>query len=546
MVDSTSDTGRPTEAEILVVGAGPVGTTLALELARQGVPSVLVERHTERSPYPKMDFLNGRSMELLRRLGVVDEIRGKGVAPEHAFRFHWSADFSDEPVSRWEYASVEELRERAATVNDGTTGLEAYQRLPGNILEEILRERAARHPLIDLRTGTTALSLHQEDDHVTVRLRGSDGDHDLRAGYVVGCDGAGSLVRRQSGIALEAHGPSGDHRDVYFRSSDPSLRRHGRFFLNIVATGITLVSRDEGDTWTAFFPVFEHEEADEPVETMRRRLGVDLDVDEVMHTATWKGNMAVAARYRRGRVLLAGDAAHQFYPTGGHGANTGIGDAVDLGWKLAALTRGWAGPGLLDSYEAERRPVALFNLEMCANLLEVWGRFPRLAASGASREILAGFLREEEHQIENLAIHFDYRYASSPAVVAEDGPGPRWSWRTTTPGTWPGSRPPHVRLADGTALFDLLGAGFTLVDFSPEGVGASAVEAAEKREMPLAHLRVDDEGARALWERDLVLVRPDQHVAWRGSAPPEDWGPVLDTVRGAAGPGHGGAVGSRS
>ncbi|SIO88807.1 FAD-dependent monooxygenase [Nocardiopsis sp. JB363] len=527
------DTSGTPETEILIVGAGPVGTTLALELARQGVASTLVERHTGRSPYPKMDFLNGRSMELLRRLGVVDEIRAKGVGAGHACRFHWSADFSEAPVAAWEYASVSELDRRGEATNDGTSGLEAYQRLPGNILEEILRDRAAAHPLVDLRTGTAVLGLDQGEDHVTVHLRDGGGEYASRAGYVVGCDGAGSTVRREAGIPTEAHGPSGDHRDVYFRSSDPMLRRHGRYFLNIVATGITLVSRDEQDTWTAFFPVAEHEE-DDAVTIMRRRLGVELDVDEVVHTATWKGNMAVAARYRQGRILLAGDSAHQFYPTGGHGANTGIGDAVDLGWKLGAFVRGWGGPGLLDGYEAERRPVALFNLEMCANLLEVWGRFPRLAASGASRQTLAGFLREEEHQIENLAIHFDYRYGSSPIVIPGAGTEPPWSWRGTTPTTWPGGRPPHVRLQDGTPLFDLLGAEFTLVDFGADGAGTAAVEAAEKRGMPLLHLPVSDPWARSVWGHDLVLVRPDQHVAWRGATPPEDWGTVLDAVRGAS------------
>ncbi|GAA4947694.1 FAD-dependent oxidoreductase [Streptomonospora halophila] len=522
----------PHEAGIVVVGAGPVGTTLALELARQGVPSTLVERHTARSPYPKMDFLNGRSMELLRRLGVVEEIRDRGVGPEHAFRFQWSRTFAEEPLMTWEYSSVEELCKRNAEVNDGTSALEAYQRLPGNILEEILRDRAAAHPLVDLRMGTKVVDLDQDADSVRVRL--DDGrEHTVRADYVVGCDGAGSVVRGAADLTLSGEGPGGNHRDVYFRSSDPLLRRHGHFFLAVVASGITLVSRDESDTWTAFFPVSEQEEAADPLDVMRRRMGVELRVEEVLHTAMWKGAMAVADSYRDGRVLIAGDAAHQFYPTGGHGANTGIGDAVDLAWKLAAQTHGWAGPGLLDSYEAERRPVALFNREMCANLLEVWGRFPRLAASGATRETLAGFLREEEHQVENLAIHFDYRYAHSPVVVGEEGTEPAWSWRHTTPSTWPGSRPPHVFLADGSAIFDHLGDGFTLVDFTPDGAGAAAVDAARASGIPLLHRRVDDPNGRAVWERDLVLLRPDQHVAWRGTEPPGDWRAVLDTARGA-------------
>lgn len=521
---------------VLIVGAGPVGATLALELAHQGQPSVLIDRHPRPSPHPKMDYLNGRSMELYRRLGVVEEIRRRGIGAEHSFNFLWARSLPEPPLSMWEYPSVGDTAERIRKVNDGTSGLEPYQRLPGNVLEEILRVRAGAQPLVDMRLGTAFEELVSNDaDGVVARVRDTaTGEQRLIAArYLVGCDGAGSAVRDAAGIQVVGSGPTGEFRDVYFRSTDPALRKHGRCFLMVVAGGITLVSRDEADVWTGFFPLFDEAEAQaNPVELMRRRLGHDLTVDEVMNVAVWRGAMAVAESYRQESVFIAGDAAHQFYPTGGHGANTGIGDAVDLGWKLAADLGGWGGPGLLASYEPERRPVALFNREMCFNLLEVWRRFPQLAMEGASREHLAGFLEQDSYQIDNTGIHFDYRYADSPVVCPEDGPQPPWRWRSITPTTRPGSRVPSVFLADGSALFDRLGPGFTLVDFSGRGAGTGAEAAAGERGMPLRHLPIDDPDARAVWGSDLVLVRPDQHAAWRGGAAPADWGTVLDRVRG--------------
>ena len=426
---------------VVVVGAGPVGSVLALELAHHGVPSSLVERSGTVSRHPKMDFVNGRSMELLRRLDLTEEIRTRGVDPEHPFTFIWSRAFDEPPVSVWRYPSVTELREHGAERNDGSQPVEPYQRLQGSLLEEIVRRRAREHPLIDLREGWALVDLDEDADGVDAVLLDAAGTRHLRrARYLVGCDGANSTVRRLAEIPVSQTGPTTRHIDVYFRSTDPVLRRYGRAFLTIAAGGLTLVSRDERDTWTGTFQLLDAAApVSDPVAAMHERLGVPFAVDEVLNVAEWEGRLAVADAYRRGPVFLAGDAAHQFYPTGGHGANTGVADTVDLGWKLAAVLGGWGGAGLLDSYQAERRPVALFNREMCANLLEVWRRFAQLVADGASAEHLAGFLEQDSYQIDNMGLHFGYRYDTSPIVCAEPGPPPRWHWRAITPTTWPGS-----------------------------------------------------------------------------------------------------------
>jgi 2-polyprenyl-6-methoxyphenol hydroxylase-like FAD-dependent oxidoreductase len=523
---------------VLVVGAGPVGAILALELARHGIASVLIDRSLSTSPHPKMDYLNGRSMELLRRLALVEEIRHRGVAPEYPFTFIWSRDFTEPPIATWHYASVRELQERIASITDGTVPAEAHQRLQGSLLEEVLRRRVEANPLVDFRPGWALQDLTQDPHGVRVTLRHATigTKKKLRASYLVGCDGAGSVVRRQLGIAVNLLGPPTQHRDVYFRSSDPLLRKHGRAFLTIAAGGLTLVSRDEQDTWTGTVHLADEQaRAEDPVALMRRNLGADFRVDAVLSVVEWEGILGVADSYRSGRVFLAGDAAHHFYPTGGHGANTGIADAVDLGWKLAGAVAGWGGPGLLDSYQAERRPVALFNREMCANLLEVWLRFPRLVRSGASRQQLAGFLQQETYQMDNLGIHFGYRYDASSVVCHEEGEPPAWEWGRITPATWPGGRAPSVRLDNGTVLFDQFGTGFTVVDLSGTDAGKGILDAAAQRGVPITHLPIEDTQVRSVWERDLVLVRPDQHVAWRGSAPPAGpagWDLVLDRVTG--------------
>jgi 2-polyprenyl-6-methoxyphenol hydroxylase-like FAD-dependent oxidoreductase len=526
---------RSGNSPVLVVGAGPVGAVLALELAHHGVKSIIVDRSTTVSRHPKMDYLNGRSMELLRRLGLDSEIRARGVAPQYPFNFIWSRNYDEPPIAVWSYSSVRELTDRIGKVNDGTMPAEAHQRLQGSLLEEILRDRLRAHPLVDFRAGWSFHDLEQVDGRLQVQLveRLSGDRHIVDAAYLVGCDGANGRVRQRVGIGVQQVGPTTQHRDVFFRSGDPVLRRHGRAFLTIAATGLTLVSRDEKDTWTGTVHLADERLRDEdPVTLMRKNLGTDFRVDEVLNIAEWEGRLAVAERYRAGAVFIAGDAAHQFYPIGGHGANTGIADAVDLGWKLASVVKSWGGPGILDSYEAERRPVALFNREMCANLLEVWLRFTRLSADGASRERLAGFLEHETYQLDNLGIHFGYRYDSSPIVCHEAGPGPRWEWGRIPPSTWPGARAPSIFTAGQTQVLDLLGKDFTLVDLSDRHAGKDLAAEANERGIPMRYLPVGDNTVREHWERNLVLIRPDQHVAWRSDRVPDNWDAVLERVTG--------------
>jgi 2-polyprenyl-6-methoxyphenol hydroxylase-like FAD-dependent oxidoreductase len=530
---------------VLIVGAGPVGCVLALELALHGVRSTVLERSVTPSRHPKMDYVSGRSMELLRRLGIAADIRACGVAEHHPATFLWTLGFDQPPVATWRHASVTELTERFRSLADGTAMVEAYQRVQGSLLESFLRRRVEEHPLVDLRSGldvTTVLQLPDGGVVVEASDVGTGVVHRIPGRFLAACDGANSTVRRQLGIEHELLGEPTRHCSIYFRSADPVLRRHGRAFVTIAAAGLTLVSRDEADMWTASLLLPDWQPPADPMAEVQRRLGQRFVVDELLSVAEWTGALGLATTYRQGDVFLVGDAAHQFQPTGGYGANTGLGDAVDLGWKIAARLAGWGGEILLDSYEAERRPVAGFALEVSAALLDVWRRFGRLGRAKMPPERIAGYVAAQQFQQDNLGVHTDYRYEGSPVVCPTDGNPPPWHWAGVLPRPWPGGRAPSVRLGDGRELFDCFGPEFTLVDVTTDQLGRRLVQEAAERHTPMRHLPVDDHAVRAVWDRPLTLVRPDGHVAWvapgaDGSAElePGIWGAVLDRVCGRSG-----------
>jgi 2-polyprenyl-6-methoxyphenol hydroxylase-like FAD-dependent oxidoreductase len=517
------------DVDVLIVGAGPAGTALALELARGGVASTVLERSSAPPLHPKMDFLNARTMEHYARLGMESDIREHGVPEDRDFRFLWRRDLDGPILSDWRASSVAGQRADIAQATDGTMPSRAYQRVLGSTLEGLSRDHCRASELIDLREGVAVTGVEIGTDHARATL--ADGT-ELTARWLIGCDGARSMVRRAAGIGLDEQGPTVTHTDVYLRSSDPRLTRDGIPFLIICGNGMTMVSRDGDRTWTVTYPHLSAEiAAADPMDVVRAKAGEDFVIDEVLLTAQWEGRLAVAERYREGPVLLAGDAAHTFFPTGGHGANTGIGDAINLGWKLAAVLRGEAGDGLLDSYSVERRPVALFAREMCGNLLEVWRRFPALTQAGVPDATLACFLDHESHQINNLGIHFAANYADSPVVVNKSSIAERsWTWHGIEPSVAAGGRLPHVPLGSGVSSHDLLGPAWTLID--PDGRGGSLLAAAERRGLPLVRRHFPDEAARKVYGDELILVRPDQHIAWSDAAVPSDPDLLLDRVLG--------------
>ncbi|GAA2522616.1 FAD-dependent oxidoreductase [Winogradskya humida] len=518
---------------VLIVGAGVAGSVLALELAHHGVASTVVERASRPAPHRELNLVSGRSMELLRRLGLARDIRRHGIDPDCTAEVVWLRALEQPPVLVSRLPSVNQLRTEYEAVTDGTAPIEPYVLLPAAELTGRLRDAVREHPLIDLREGWTFTDLRPEQGGaVAVLMEAGTGDrHVVQATYLAGCDGAQSTVRRCVGVAMEHLAAPVHHYTVYFRidgMAGPSASP-----LTIITAGLTLTWRHDEDLWIGHLPL----PADEvtmvdPMAMLKGRLGPVADTAEIVGVTQSEEALRVATAYRCGPVFLAGEAAHRFRPPG-DAVDTCVGDAVDLGWKLAATVNGWGGPALLGSYEDERRRRALIDRELAARALETRSRFGRLTAAGASREVLAGVLGQEPPQLD-LNGTASGEGAGSSGVVWQEIGDPADGQVTTAPG----ARPPALRMADGGQLFDRLGPQFTLVDLTDRADGTPLVAAATARGIPMKHLTITEAVVRARWESGLVLVRPDQHVAWRSGAEPSDWEAVLDVVTGRAGQEH--------
>ena len=563
-----------TETPVLIAGGGPVGLVLALELEHRGIDAILVERNPTTTRHPKMDVTNGRSMEHFRRLGIADEIRSCGVPTDHSMTVVWCTRLAEWELARFTYPSVDWGRDIIRWVNDGSLPLEPDLRISQVILEPVLKgilETRAKH--ISVRFGWKLDSFEQDDEGVTAIVRSTEtGEAEtIRAQYLAGCDGAGSATRKGLGIAQDelsvrdllrdtggvaknlfqmAKGlvrgqrpPDGRIFLIHFRSRDREFfERFGTAWHVQSPVGGTLIAQNDLDTWTLHLPLSAgiDTESIDPRRLLFESLGQEVECEIIVANA-WKPNLVVAKRYGSGRVWLAGDSAHQVIPTGGYGMNTGVGDAVDLGWKLAATLKGWGGPDLLPSYEAERLPVGFRNRAASARhaglRTQISHAYSPVAhedtPKGEAARKALGKRIEELGNLENeaLGIEIGYRYDDSPVVCHEEAAAPAYPIEQYHPSTWPGVRAPSLFLSDGTALYDRFSKGFTLLRF--DDVEVTALErAAEDRGVPIETVDIRDSLAARIYEKKLVLLRPDQHVAWRGDKCPDDPFFVVDRIRG--------------
>jgi 2-polyprenyl-6-methoxyphenol hydroxylase-like FAD-dependent oxidoreductase len=520
---------------VLVVGAGVTGCLLALELAHHGVSTVVLERAARPPRHPDLTLVDGRSVELLRRLGLADRVRAAAVDPGRPVEVLWSRRLDQAPVHISNLPSPDELARAYAVATDEDALVEPYLLVTAADLAAALLDAVRAHPLTDLRTGWTCTDLRQEPGGTvaTALEAGSGTRHLIEAGYLVGCDGAHSTVRRCLGVPIDELEPAGHHLSIAFHyalagdSETGPLETDGPGPTMIVAGGITLSRRGPSDAWVAQVPLeCEDAAATDPARLLRDRLGIDLDGPDLLGVAQWDDGLGVAGHFRRGTTFLAGQAAHRFHPPSSR-VDTCVGDAVDLGWKLAAAVHGWAGPALLASYEGERRQQALLDRELLVRAVETRRRFGRLAAAGASADFLARFVIQEPPQLDPAGTVRSGADSRSP-VLWQERPGARPARR----GVRLGVRPPAVRLAGGEPLLDRLGPQFTLVDLTDQAVGKPLVAAAEDRGVPMTYFGLADAAVRASWASRLVLIRPDQHVAWHADRSPSDWEAVLDVVTG--------------
>ena len=516
------------ETQVLIVGAGPVGLTLALDLGRRGVRCTLIERNTTSIQLPKMERCNARTMEIYRRLGIAEQVRDAGL-PRHApMDVFLALSMVDPPLAHLPCPSVAEAAAEIASRNDGGL-LEPYQLISQYTLEPLLRSIVETFPSIKVRFGCELISFTQDANSVAAVVQAIDAPQEtIRAAYLAGCDGGSSTVRKQLGITLQGEGNIRKLRQALFRCDDLYERipmGKGRHYH--IADGPLfpfLILLDSARHWTLHAAASSDAEM---AQIFKKSLAMPIAF-EMLSVNEWTQHLLCAERYGEGRVFVAGDAAHLVIPTGGLGMNTGVGDAVDLSWKLAATLEGWGGPQLLASYEAERRPIGLRNVK--ASRAAMTGRLGWRAAyhsnirdntpdGAATRERMAALFDTEQRKVtEILGIEAGYRYGDSPIVWREPGEGPDPDNPAYVPTTWPGARLPHVWLSDGAALHDRLGSGYTLLRLGGTHSDTSGLERSfQELHAPLEVLDIVGERPRDIYQFDLLLIRPDLHVVWRGN-----------------------------
>lgn len=572
MSNVASDAGRrpgtTRERPVAIVGGGPVGLLLALFLDRHGVASIVFNREPDSRWHPKGSTHNARTMEHYRRLGISDAVRAQGLPSNHPRDIAYFTRLADWELARLAMGSECQRMRAARAADDIDQVPEPLLRTNQMYVERFLLAHARTRPNIDVRFGWCVTRFEQDETGVTLDARAVDEPataEQWRAAYLVGCDGGQSFVRRALGIRYLGPGGASDGflsgRMISSHVRIPAL--HGEllkgresWMYNVMAPGsrMLLISLDGADEFLLMSKADDGEALPDDatvIGRIREGVGRPVDVDVLAH-ASWQGGIAlVAERYSAGRVFLCGDAIHLFSPTGGFGMNTGIDDAANLAWKLAGAVQGWAGETLLASYEAERRPIALRNTAAARRLTQRVGEVQVPAevetpgAHGdAARARLGDALQAFRAQFDAIGVELGARYDGS-AIVWPDGAAPEDDPLVYRPSSVPGGRLPHLWLtgADGVrrSVFDRLGVGFTLLRVrsaaeppSPGDDAERLADAARVRAMPLSIVEIESDAAPALYERRLVLVRPDQHVAWRGDCVPRDAGALLDRVTGRA------------
>jgi 2-polyprenyl-6-methoxyphenol hydroxylase-like FAD-dependent oxidoreductase len=537
-----------TDSEVLIVGAGPTGLTLAIDLGKRGIRCTIIERKERPAFLPKMERVNARSMEIYRRMGLAPQIRAAGLRSDCPMDVYIMLALDRVPLLHLSYPSVAEAQARTRSTNDGSLPLEPYQLISQYTLEPLLKSIAETIPPVTVRFGCEFLSLDQDNGGVTARVRNSDGGtQDLRAAYLVGCDGGGSSVRKELGIELAGEANLLELRQALYRCDELFERLpigngpgRGRHYHVADDKASFLIMQDSTKHWTLHSVV---DTDDEMNVAFEQTVGVPVRYER-LSCAPWRQNLLLAEHYGKDRVFLAGDAVHLVIPTGGLGMNSGVGDAIDLSWKLAATLRGWGGPNLLKSYEIERRQIGERNVG--ASRYATIGRRkwrsmwrPNIRddtpeGEATRRNLSAVADVEQRKSNEMIGAELGYRYVDSPIICNVPG-GPEHLFRDYQPTTWPGARLPHLWLDDGTPMQDHVPDGYSILKLGRSRADTGELERAIRfHGAQVSVLNVPDAVARDIYGYDLILLRPDLHVVWRGQGPPADAAKVAAIATGHA------------
>ncbi|CAK1367937.1 putative polyketide hydroxylase [Cercospora beticola] len=529
--------------DVAIVGAGPVGLALALDLGKRGIHTTVFERKPRTSSQieAKASVINERTMEYLRRLGCAREVANSGYPKDLPGDTVFCTALHDKYIGRLEMDSAEkrELPEQSS---------EMLQRCPQCWFDPILARAVVKQKMTEMRYGFEVSGCEQDANGVTLLIKNAETGllDSVRARYVVACDGPGSAIRKSLGIDFQGKDlglmlSSIVEADI---NGKPPFGAAAERYMCIGTEGTwgNFTTIDGRNLWR--FAVAGIKERIDPntydiKPLVKKALGrddIDFDVKRVLQ---WRRSQFTADRYNSGRVFLAGDSAHTMSPTGGHGMNTGMGDASDLSWMLQALLEGWGGPNLIAAYEKERRPIAVRNGQTSTKNFAIWqtGKDKILddTPEGEDQRRMTGenMAANMRQEFQSLGLALGYNYGDSSLVVPDGSEAPADDPEVYIQTARPGHRAPHCWLEQDKSTVDLFGDGFVLLRFGPESADDSRLEeAAGKVGLPLRSISISSKDAAELYERRLALVRPDGMVAWRGDFLPNNVDELVDRVRG--------------
>ncbi len=542
------------EADVLIVGAGPVGLTLAIDLAWRGIDVTVVEtRARAAAPEPKCNHVAARTMEIFRRLGVAGKVRDAGLPADYPHDISYRTTFTGPELTRIHIP----CRRDRFTMTDGPDcnwpTPEPPHRINQIYLEPILFEHAAAQPRIRIvnRTSVDEVTVGDRSASATLRDLDSGAVSRISCRYLIGCDGARSVVRKAIGAKLSGDEMVQRVQSTYIHAPDLiALQQHERAWgtgsINPRRAGM-VYAIDGRERWLVHNYMkpsegdFDSVDRDSCIRTI---LGVGAGFRyDVISKEDWVGRRLIADKFRDRCAFIAGDAAHIWVPYAGYGMNAGIADAMNLSWLLAAHLNGWAPSSILDAYEAERWPitsqVSRFAMSHAEAEIRRRGAVPGEiedagpAGERARREVGRLAYEINVQQYACAGLNFGTYYDCSPIIAYDGADHPAYTMDSYTPSTVPGCRTPHFWRDDGGSIYDTMGPEFTLLRFDSSIDAAPLEAAALRRRLPLKVLDVEPAAARGLYGHRLVLSRPDQHVAWRGNALPSDPLALIDYVRGA-------------
>ena len=543
------------DTPVLIAGAGPVGLTMAIDLARRGTAVTLIEpRHRGEPPSVKCNHVSSRTMEQFRRLGVAHRLRAAGLPEDYPNDVVFRTSMTGQELTR---IPIPCRRDRYTATGGPDTWWptpEPPHRINQIYLEPLLLEHALSTPGVTLLDRTALIDFQQDPQQVRVRVRHLDSgaEQTLLARYLVGCDGGSSTVRKHMGAQLEGTAVIQRVQSTYIHA--PALRAllPGEpawcyYSVNPRRCG-TVFAIDGRNNWL----VHNHLNAEEPDfdsvdrdASIRHILGVGPEFDyTVLSKEDWVGRRLVANRFRQGNVFIAGDAAHLWVPYAGYGMNAGIADGLNLSWLLSARLQGWAEESILDAYEAERHPiteqVSHFVMNHAAKMIKARRAVPsNIEAPDEAGSAARALIGQEAYalNVEQFCcagLNFGYYYQNSPIIASDTESPPGYTMGDFTPSTVPGCRTPHLWLSDGRSLYDALGPDYTLLHIDSQVDVTPLLQAARSMHIPLTHLKLHQEPELPpAYGHALVLCRSDQHVVWRGQALPENMTDFLALLRGS-------------